>query len=114
MRYTHHWNVKSCLWLRYLLLRLWKRLLTFWVILMLLTTYLRRILMIEGLRKTVWDWRRQVIRCGGRLRVAMCVGMQLLLLLARVIFLNRQRRLGKSCVVAVRKYLRRWRVLRWR
>jgi hypothetical protein len=44
----------------------------------------------------------------------MCVGMQLLLLLARVVFLNRQRWLRESSVIAVREYLWRWRVLWWR
>lgn len=44
----------------------------------------------------------------------MCVTVQLLLLLARVVFFNRQGRLRKSCVVAVWEYLGRWWVLRWR
>jgi len=44
----------------------------------------------------------------------MCVVVELLLLLARVVFLNRQRRLRKSCIVAVWEDLRRWWVLWWR
>ena len=55
-----------------------------------------------------------MVRRSGRLRVRMYVVVQLLLLLARVVFLNRQGRLRKSCVVAVWEYLRRRWVLWWR
>jgi hypothetical protein len=40
--------------------------------------------------------------------------VQLLLLLARVVFLNGQRRLRKSCIISVWEDLRRWWVLWWR
>lgn len=54
MSYIHHWNLKSWAWLGHLLLRLRKRLLRFWVILMLLASCLQRILVIIGLREAVW------------------------------------------------------------
>jgi len=55
-----------------------------------------------------------MVRRSGRLRVGMWVAMHLLLLLARVVFLNRQGRLRKACIIAVWEYLRRWWVLWWR
>jgi len=88
MRYADYRNVESCVWLSRLLLRLWKRLLRFWVILVLLASRLHRILVIVGLREIVRNWWRQVVWRSGRLCVAMCVGMHLLLLLASVVFLD--------------------------
>ena len=58
MSYVHHWTLKSWVLLSDLLLWFRKRLLSFRVILMLLTSRLQRVLVIEGLRKTVWNWRR--------------------------------------------------------
>lgn len=58
MGHVYRWSLESDLWLNHLLLRLWEWLLSFWVILVLLASCLRGILVIKGLRETVWDWRR--------------------------------------------------------
>ena len=58
MSYVYHWNLKPRVWLRQLLLWLRKRLLRFWVILVLLASRLQRFLVIVRLRKTVWHRRR--------------------------------------------------------
>jgi hypothetical protein len=112
--HIHCWDFESCLGLICLLLRLGKWLLNFLIVLMLLASCLRRILVTERLWETVWDWWWEVVGRCGWLCIAVYIRVHLLLLLARVILFNRQRSFGESGVIAIGKYLRRWRVLWWR
>jgi hypothetical protein len=67
--HVYCWNFESCLGLVCLLLRLGKWLLDFLVVLMLSPSCLRRILVTERLRETVWHWWWQVVWRGGWLGV---------------------------------------------
>lgn len=90
---------------RILLVDLLRRFLIWWcstlIILVFKASTLQLILVVRCLRKAVWDWRWLMVWSGCWLSESMRILMHLLLVLARIVFLNRYGRFRKTGIVSV-------------